>query len=144
MIAMLMFLSDAVPVAAPPEVANQLSFGVIAVWLLQEMKKSNLPMFAWVKSSSDRINQFLSALSAILVTGGVHFTYHQDGDQLIITGLMASFMHYTAAFIQQGAWQEMVYRLAFKLPADLMTTRVTPSTTITIPVVKAEETKVNP
>lgn len=94
---------------------QQVGIGFAVVWLIQKAKAAG-----WLKFINDdtgRLNRFLSALAATAVSAGITIHYEPTGGVLTLAGLtLASFVSFLTTLLSQGAFQELLYQVAFKAP----------------------------
>ena len=97
---------------------QQLGIGFLVVWLIQRAKAAG-----WLKFINDdtgKLNRFLSAFAAALVTAGITIHYDPTGGALTVAGLtLANSVALVTTLLSQGAIQEVLYQVGFKAKPTL-------------------------
>src|SRR5208282_6730525 len=80
---------------ASTDPGSSLAAAAVISYIINGMKKSNLPMFAWISEDTPKVTRFIAIVMSGLATIGVHMSY--SGGTLVVTGL-------TATIVLTGLW----------------------------------------
>jgi hypothetical protein len=56
----------------------QATASAVAVWIINKMKSSNLPIFNWISKETATVNKWVGVVASMLVTIGLHWTFNYD------------------------------------------------------------------
>ena len=103
------------------EILAMPGLGLASVWIIEKLKKSS--WFPLANAGTDKLNRFLSVLTAALVACGMTASYDSQGGILTVTGVtIQNGIRLVIYVLSQTAVQEMIYRVVVKkqapIPAD--------------------------
>lgn len=89
----------------------------MVVYVIQFMKNSDLPIFAWISEHTKNVNRLVSTVAAILVAGGITWTYDGEAGRLVLEGItQPNVMHALWAVASQLVMQQVGYDVVLKKP----------------------------
>ena len=114
-----MILETVVSNAAPQGhnlVLDQVTISAIAVWVIEQAKKYDVPGLRWINANTPQVNRAVAAVAAALSASVLHWTWdpasmsaHFAG-VLSVGALFAAGKHWIRSFV----WQEILYRGAVR------------------------------
>lgn len=98
---------------------DSIAVNVVAAWVIQKMKASQLPIFAWISDKTPTTTRLLSVLVAALSAAGmtVSWTYADTGYALGISGITAtSVATFLWSVLKNYVFQYGAYKTMFQPP----------------------------
>lgn len=87
----------------------------MVIYVIQFMKKSDLAIFKWIDSQTKNVNRLVSMVAAILVAGGITWTYDGAAGRLVFEGItQANVMNALWAVASQLVMQQVGYDVVLK------------------------------
>lgn len=106
-------------------ISSQFAACAVIVWAIQWLKLSKwCPL---LDMSTDQMNRFVSALSAIAAASALHFAFDSAAGRMVIDGITArNFLHLCWATAVQFAGQQIIYDAVYHKPEPIVIVRTIP------------------